>query len=168
MPNRNKDLVRRLFEDVFNGKDLAACRDIIAVDYVETAIAPFGQDAPGAVIGPEHMRNVVQSLADQFPDLNMTIESLIADGDTVAARVTSEGTNLGNLNGVVPPTGRRFLAGQSHWYRVVDGKLAEHWATRDDLSAMLQLGIVQRPAHPRSSRRSVETKSTISADQVDR
>jgi predicted ester cyclase len=48
----------------------------------------------------------------------MTIEAIVAEGDTVAVRVLSEGTNLGPLNGVMPPTGKRFAARQSHWFRV--------------------------------------------------
>lgn len=70
----------------------------------------------------------------------MAIESLIAEGDMVAVRVRSAGTNRGKLGGFAPPTNKRFVAQQSHWYRVADGKLCKHWATRDDLSAMLQLG----------------------------
>jgi predicted ester cyclase len=80
----------------------------------------------------------------------MTIEAMVAEGDTVAVRVVSEGTNVGLLNGVVPPTGRRFKARQSHWYRVEDGKLAEHWGTREDLPTMMQLGIVESPGGPPS------------------
>ena len=68
----------------------------------------------------------------------------------MVARVLAEGTNLGALNEVVPPTGERFSARQSHWFRVADGKLMEHWATRDDLSAMVQLGIVRPPGGPPS------------------
>jgi len=51
----------------------------------------------------------------------------------------------------MPPTGKRSAARQSHWYRVESGKLVEHWATRDDLSAMLQLGLVPPPAGGRPS-----------------
>ena len=51
---------------------------------------------------------------------------------------------------MVPATGKRFSARQSHWFRVEDGKLAEHWATREDLAAMLQLGVVQPPGRPPS------------------
>ena len=80
----------------------------------------------------------------------MTVEAIVAAVDTVAARVLSEGTNLGPLNGVVPPTGKRFSSRQSHWFRVEDGKLAEHWATREDLPAMLQLGVLQPPGRPPS------------------
>jgi hypothetical protein len=48
----------------------------------------------------------------------------------------------------VPPTGRRFAAHQTHWFRAAGGRLAEHWATRDDLTAMLQLGVIRRPGPP--------------------
>jgi predicted ester cyclase len=81
-------------------------------------------------------------LRQQLPDLTMTIESIVADADTVAVRVRSAGTNLGSLGGFVPPTGKPFVAEQSHWYRVAEGKLCEHWATRDDLTTMLQLGVI--------------------------
>jgi predicted ester cyclase len=143
-----RELVRRQFEDVFNGQQLDACDEIFAQEYVEHAVAPFQATEPGAVAGPEHMRGVVRWLRSQFPDLHMTVEAIVAEGDMVAALVRSEGTNTGALNGVMPPTGKRFSSRQSHWYRVVDGKLAEHWATREDLPAMLQLGVISAPAGP--------------------
>jgi hypothetical protein len=96
------------------------------------------------------MRQTAEWLLAQFPDLHMTVEAMVAEGDTVAVRILSEGTNLGPLNGVVPPTGKRFSARQSHWFRVEDGKLVEHWATREDLPTMLQLGIIQLPGGPPS------------------
>jgi predicted ester cyclase len=117
----------------------------MAEEYLEHAPAPFSESAPGRVNGPQAMRKTAEWLLAQFPDLHMKIEAMITEGDTVAVRVLSEGTNLGPLNGVVPPTGKRFSARQSHWYRVRDGKLAEHWATREDLAAMLQLGVIQPP-----------------------
>ncbi len=113
---------------------------------MEHALAPFGDTAPGRVNGPQHMRPV--ALLAQFPDGRMTIEEIVSEGDIVAVRVLGEGTNLGKLNGVMPPTGKRFSSRQSHWFRVENGKLAEHWATRDDLTVMLQLGVVPRPGPP--------------------
>lgn len=150
MSEANKVLVRRHFEEIFNRKNLEVCDEMMAEDYVEHAAAPFSESAPGRVNGPEAMRQTADWLLAQFPDLHMTIEAMVAEGDTVAVRVVSEGTNLGLLNGVVPPTGKRFKASQSHWYRVEDGKLAEHWATREDLPAMLQLGILEAPDGPPS------------------
>jgi predicted ester cyclase len=118
---------------------------MMAEEYLEHAPAPFSESAPGRVNGPQAMRKTAEWLLALFPDLHMKIEAMITEGDTVAVMVLSEGTNLGPLNGVVPPTGKRFSARQSHWYRVRDGKLAEHWATREDLAAMLQLGVIQPP-----------------------
>jgi predicted ester cyclase len=94
------------------------------------------------------MRNVVAWLVDQFPDVTMTIESILSEDDTVAVRVRSAGTNLGKLNGMIPPTGKRFSGRQTHWYRVENDKLVEHWAIRDDLQTMLQLGVLTLPGPP--------------------
>jgi predicted ester cyclase len=144
----HKDLIRRFFEDLFNRTDLDCADDIASPTYIEHAIAPFGQEAPGIVAGPEHLRNASTWLHTQFPDIHMTIESIVEEDDLVAVRVLAEGTNLGRLNGVVPPTGRRFSATQSHWFRVEDGRLAEHWATREDLPTMIQLGVINPPGPP--------------------
>jgi steroid delta-isomerase-like uncharacterized protein len=144
----NKELVREWVEEIFNAKDLDACDRLIADEYVEHAMATFGRSEPGRVSGPATMRQTAQFIIGQFPDVSMTVESIIAEGDEVAVRVTARGTNRGPIAGV-PPTGREFVAAQSHWFRVEDGRLAEHWAVRDDLSAMLQLGLVQPPGAPR-------------------
>lgn len=147
MSEANKELVRRHFEEIFNRQNLDLCDEIMADDYVEHAVAPLGESAPGRVNGPQAMRATAEWLLAQFPDLHMTIEALVAEEDTVAARILSEGTNLGEFNGL-PPTGKRFSARQSHWYRVEDGKLAEHWATREDLPVLMQLGILRPPGRP--------------------
>jgi predicted ester cyclase len=145
MSDTNKNLVRRHFEEIWNQRKMAACDELMADDFFEHAAAPFAVTAPGRVHGPSAMRGTAEWLLGQFPDLSMRIESIVADGDTVAVRVRSTGTNSGKLNGFLPPSGKRFTNEQSHWFRIEDGKLAEHWATRDDLSAMLQLGVVTPP-----------------------
>ena len=140
-----EEMAHRLFHDVFNQRDLAICDDLFAPAFVEHAMAPFGTDASGRVDGPSHMRSVVNSLVDQFPDIRMNIEDVVANDTTVAVRVRSTGTNLGNLNGFIPPTGKSFNAEQSHWYRVENGRFVEHWAVRDDLTSMIQLGALPGP-----------------------
>ncbi|MGV1037720.1 MAG: ester cyclase [Candidatus Nanopelagicales bacterium] len=145
----NQETVSRFFEDLFNCQDTSCAVDIAAPNYVEHAVAPFGREEPGAVDGPSHLRDTSAWLLEQFPDLKMTIELMVEDGDMVAVLVRSEGTNVGKLNGVVPPTGKRFSSRQSHWFRLEDGLLAEHWATREDLPAMIQLGVIQPPGPPR-------------------
>jgi predicted ester cyclase len=81
----------------------------------------------------------------QFPDLSFEVEAVVAEDDLVAARVRATGSNSGRLNGFLAASGKAFNYTQSHWFRIADGKLAEHWATRDDLTAMLQLGVVTSP-----------------------
>jgi predicted ester cyclase len=116
MSEANNELARRHFEEIWNRKDLAAADELMAQDYQEHAVAPFGQAEPGSVNGPAAMRQTAEWLLGQFPDLHMTIEAMVAEGDLVAVRVLSEGTNLGPLNGVVPPTGKRFEARQTYWF----------------------------------------------------
>ncbi len=91
------------------------------------------------------MRFTATWLLEQFADLKMNIEAIVAEGDMVACRVFAEGTNLGKLNGALPPTGKHCAARQSHWFRVKGNKLAEHWATREDLPVLVQLGVIKLP-----------------------
>jgi len=148
MSEANKALVRLWVEAIFNANRVELAAEVVAANYVEHALATFGQEAPGLVDGPAHTRTTVDFLRAQFPDVRMAIEAIAAEEDVVSIRVLATGTNLGPLNGMIPPTGRSFSVQQSHWFRVADGRLAEHWATRDDLSAMLQLGVIPRPGPP--------------------
>lgn len=122
-----------------NDRDYAT---IVADHYLEHATAPFGDTEPGLVDGPDHLRSVVESLRAQYPDLVVTVEDIAVDRDRVALRLHATGTNLGPINGVIPPTGRTFASQQSHWFVVHDERLVEHWATRDDLRTMIQLGLI--------------------------
>ena len=141
------DLVDR-WVAMFNTGNLDDADAIATADYVEHAVAPFGLAEPGLVGGPEHLRSAARWLRAQFPDLDMSIEAVVTDGDLIVARIASTGTNLGPISGTIPPTGRSFSASQSHWFRVQDGRLSEHWATRDDLAAMIQLGVIAPPGRP--------------------
>ena len=178
MSRTSKELARRWVEQVWNERDYDVCDELIAEGFVEHAHAPFSDTAPGAVNGPIAMRASMDWLLRQFPDLRMTIEAMVADADLVAVRVSSEGTDLGRLNGVLPPSGRRFAARQTHWFRVLDDRIVEHWAVRDDLTTMLQLGVVGKPrlsaltrqlrsaaTYAFRQRRSAAPRSTIGARQ---
>jgi predicted ester cyclase len=81
------------------------------------------------------------------PDFHMTIEDLVADGDFVANRFTTRGTNTGPLMGI-PPTGRTMVVHGQELHRIQDGKLAESWICDDVPSIMVQLGILPPPPVP--------------------
>ena len=142
MSDANKQLARRYFDDIINGRRFDLCHEIVARTYVEHAAAPFSDSEPGEVDGPDATTATVRWLLEQFPDLHFTIDAVVAEGDLVCIRATGEGTNLGPM-GPVPATGKRFRSLSSHWFRVSGGRLVEHWATRDDLTSMLQLGVVR-------------------------
>jgi ketosteroid isomerase-like protein len=92
MSEASKELVRRHFEELWNRRDLAVADELMAEDYLEHAVGPFGQAEPGKVNGPAATRQTAEWLLAQFPDLHMTIEAIVAEGDTVATRVLSEGS----------------------------------------------------------------------------
>lgn len=144
----NKALARRFFDEVLNQQSAAAANEVMADTYLEHAVAPFGQSEPGQVYGPDHAVSAAHWLHEQFPDIHMRVEAIIAEGDLVSCRVYTEGTNLGPFNGVIPPTGKHFAGWQDHWFRVEDNRLAEHWPVREDLPMMLQLGLIQAPGRP--------------------
>ncbi len=83
-------------------------------------------------------------LRTAFPDLHFTIEELVAEGDTVAGRLTMSGTHQGPLMGI-PPTGRSVRQDHMHFVRFRDGKAIEHWGVRDELGMMQQLGVITLP-----------------------
>jgi steroid delta-isomerase-like uncharacterized protein len=137
----NKAIVRRIFEEVFNQRNLALADELSAPDALNDA-APPGITPDG----PESLKQIVQMLTSAFPDLHTTVEDMIAEGDKVVARTTLNGTHEGPLWGI-PPTGKRVSQEQIHIVRLRDGKVAEHRAVRDDLGMMQQLGVIPGSGH---------------------
>ena len=76
-----------------------------------------------------------------FPDLHVTIEEVIAEGETVAARVTVRGTNTGELMGLAP-TGKRAEWAVNHYCHFKDGQVIEDRVNFDQLGFLQQLGIM--------------------------
>ena len=136
---RNKAAFRRMYEEGLNRGVLGVAEEVIDPDCVDHEAHPGGDR------GPEAMRRLITMLRTAFPDLHFTIEELIAEGDTVAGRLTMNGTHEGPLMGM-PPTGRAVRQAHMHFVRLRDGKAIEHWGVRDDMGMMHQLGLAPRPA----------------------
>ena len=82
---------------------------------------------------------------DAFPDLKITVDKQVAEGDLVAVRWTARGTNTGTGNGI-PATGRAVQTTGTTLFRLADGQIAEEWTCADSLGLMRQLGLLARPA----------------------
>jgi predicted ester cyclase len=140
----NKALVLRYVEEVWNEHDLDAIDELVSPGYVNHAASTDEYRRGGA-------RRTWEWLLSVFPDHHFEVEDAAADGRTVAVRGTMVGSHEGELMSIAP-TGKRVAAQQSHWFRVEEGKLSEHWAVRDDLGMLQQLGAMP-PDHSRRHRR---------------
>lgn len=134
----NVAVVGRWIDEVVNGRDVDACYEIFAPDYVGHS-PPHAEPEP--VRGPEGYRRFVSGILNGFPDAYAVVDLTVSDGDHVAARVTMRGTHLGKYRGI-PPTGRRFEISQIVILRIRDGRIAESWQEIDALGLMHQLGLV--------------------------
>jgi predicted ester cyclase len=101
--------------------------------------------------GPEAMYATAEWLQAAYADLGWEIHEVVVERDLVAVHCTMSGQHVGDfvtytedgkVGDVFPPTGKHFATTQSHWFRVRDGKVVEHWANRDDLGTAQQLGWV--------------------------
>lgn len=132
----NKKAIRRIYDELWNGRKLEVAEELIArgaVNYDTGFVAqPFG---------PEEMKGTVRMVTAGFPDNRHEVEEVIAEGDTVVLRCTLTGTHEGEFMGM-PPTGRKIEVGEIHIYRLRDGKAVEHRVGRDDMGAMRQLGAI--------------------------
>ena len=134
-----EQVVRELIEKGFNEGNLEVVDALTSPELIEHQ--NFGPDhAPGA----EGARAVVESLRRAFPDFRLTIEDLVADGDTVWLRMVATGSNTGSFMGNAP-TGRPLRIDVFDVIRVEDGKMVEHWGVPDRLGALLQLGLMRPP-----------------------
>jgi steroid delta-isomerase-like uncharacterized protein len=133
----NKAIVVQLYEEVFNKGDLNLADKLVAPNAVDHE----PQRSPGAPGGPQGLKALVTMLRNAFPDDHYMIDDLIAEGDKVVARLTHSGTHLGAFWGL-PPTGKHISTTSIHIFRFADGQLVEHWASRDDMSLMQQLGVI--------------------------
>ena len=136
---RNKAVSRRWIE-VFNARDDAAEADVRTQDYV--AYAPVSLE-PGP-LDSEAWTRFLAGFVEAFPDLQLTVEDAVAEGDLVAQRVHFEGTHTGEFQGL-PPTHRKVTFSGLELNRFVDGRVAEHWFQMDSLTLLQQLGLVVVP-----------------------
>lgn len=135
----NKAVVRQLYEDLFNQKNLAALDGVTAPNFVDHDPDNPTADLAGA-------RQYFRMMFAAFPDLRVTVEDMIAEGDTVVARVTVSGTHQGEFLGI-PPGGKQVTITGIDILRLADGKLVEHWGQFDSLGMMQQLGVIPTPGH---------------------
>ncbi len=132
----NKRLVRRYLEEVVNTGNVEALPQYISSDYVEV------YNNTRHVVGLEGARQHTLGVRETYPDLHLTVEHQIAEGEWVVTRVTAHGTHQGSWLGM-KPTGKRVEITAVNIDRVVDGRIVEHGGAANLLEPLLAIGAVR-------------------------
>ena len=132
-PTTSVDVAARCQLDYYGHGRYELAEQFVTMDYIDHE-AP-----PGTPVGPDGANAVLRWLRDAFSDLSYEVLDAFADGDRVAMRLATRGTHTGEFMGM-PPTGRTFAIESIHIYRIENGRVAEHWAKRDDVGLAQQIG----------------------------
>lgn len=140
--DENKARFRQFIDELINKKNAGAIDDFVAEDYTEHNPPPAEFGVPS---GREGLKIMMGMFFTAFPDLDVHIDELIAEGDTVVGRMTTSGTHKGDFMGI-PATGKKATFTEMHMIRLANGKMVDHWGNSDDLGMMQQLGVI--PSQP--------------------
>ena len=132
----NRRLARRALDEIYARGNVELAGELIHPDFVDHE--PGHPEGPA---GRASVRRTVEHLRRASADLSFAVEDEVAEGDKVVQLVTMSGRHTGPLVGG-EPSGRRFSGRHVYIWRVADGKLIEHWGSRDDLGPLQQLGLL--------------------------
>lgn len=135
----NKAIVRRFFEEGPSKGNISAADDLLSPDFAMHVPLP-------ASPGVEGINEVITACRAAFEHLNVTVEDMIAEGNTVAARFTARGVHKGNFMDL-PATGKPITMTGIEIFRIKEGKIVELWGEANLLGLMQQLGIVPEPGN---------------------
>jgi steroid delta-isomerase-like uncharacterized protein len=138
----NKALFRRYVEEGWAKGNVAVADEVFADRYA--AHQPDGSEEER---GPEDVKQFLRQYREAFPDLQITIEDQIAEGDKVVTRWSSRGTHRGEFRSITP-TGNQVRLTGIGIFRFSDGKVVESWDNFDQLGMLRQLGAIPEPGQP--------------------
>ncbi len=141
LADSNVKIVNQLVEVVFNQHNPDRIGDFFAKN------GKWHGGVLGTVEGVENIIGLFRGVLSAIPDLHLTVQEVIAQGDTVVARVVVEGTHKGNLLGV-PASGKHLRWDGVDLYKLANGKVTDDWAGDDWLAIMVQAGAFKPPWIP--------------------
>jgi steroid delta-isomerase-like uncharacterized protein len=136
MPTNDLHQLRRRFdEEIINAHNLDAIPKWFASDFVDHV------DIPGMPPGVEGVTARHAMLFTAMPDIHITIDAVVAEGFTTAARFTITGTDTGGFMGM-PATRKSVMVTGMDFMRFRDGLIVEHWGELDMMKLLQQLGVI--------------------------
>lgn len=130
--DRNKATYQRYIRQMFNEGRVDLLDELLAPSYV------YHEAPPGTLPGTEGIKQVVSMFRAAFPDLEITIDYQIAEGDKVCSRAITRGTHQGEIFGI-PATGNVVTMTGMTIVRIVDGRITDSWVKNDVMGLMNQL-----------------------------
>ena len=130
----NKTTAERWFNEVVNEGKVDVIDELIADDFVDHD--PF----PGTSADVKGLKDGIEMIRSAFPDVQMSIDEAIAEGDALAIRSTTRGTHDGEFMGM-PATGKKVEVAGYDIVHFEDGKVTEHWGVIDTGAMLEQLGV---------------------------
>jgi steroid delta-isomerase-like uncharacterized protein len=134
MSEQNKTLARRWFEDLFSRGDLDVANEILSAEFVDHLTHEDER-------GTEELKHYVTIYRTAFPDIQDTVEDIVAEADKVVVRWKSRGTHQGEFMGVAP-TGRDVTFTGMRLFRIAENEIVESWVNIDERGLREQLGAV--------------------------
>jgi steroid delta-isomerase-like uncharacterized protein len=139
MSEENKALARRYLEEVWDKGNVELIDELFSTDFIR-----HGPPAvEGEVRGPEGFKGLVSTYHGGLPDFRVTIDEMIAEGESVVTRWTVRGTHQGELMGNAP-TGNQVTFTGYLFDRIAGGKIEEEWVDYDTLYVMQEIGAVPK------------------------
>jgi steroid delta-isomerase-like uncharacterized protein len=145
MPTDNKSLVRRLYEEVWNMRNLEVARELISPSHGVQVM-----DAADSGIGPEAYARIVTEFVRGFPDLKFTVLDIIAENDKVVALWNISGTHQGEFRGIAA-TGKKMSVDGITISQLANGKIMDSYVSWDMWGMILQLGVVPPLGQPQNA-----------------
>jgi steroid delta-isomerase-like uncharacterized protein len=139
MIERNRSIGRRWFEEVWNRQRAETVEELFALDAV-------GHMEGAEVVGPAAFHEVRSALLTAFPDLRITVQDTVAEGNNVVVRWRATGSHLGDAFGI-PATRASIAVLGMTWLRIADGRIVEGWDAWNQGALIESL----RAAHDRST-----------------
>lgn len=135
----NKAIAHYFLAESFNTGNLAPADELIAPNFTN-----HDPGTPPLPPGPKGYKQLITTYRTAYPDIQMTLEDLIVEGDKVAGRWTARGTNTGPLPGV-PPTGKQATVSGISILTITNGQVTEQRTNWDTLGMLQQLGVIPTP-----------------------
>lgn len=134
-----KERMNQFFEQVVNAHNVDMIDSFCTTDFIN-----HNPDPGHSGQGIDDLKATFREFFAGFPDVRMTPNFMIAEGDKVMAHITMTGTNTGAM-GNMPPTGKSFSIEGIDIITIKDGKAAERWGFFDNMKMMTQLGMMPEP-----------------------